>query len=77
MSLSSPPSGKNMIIFRNIWAIFARKHGKFTSQRLESKFGRSYLILTIPDQLPVENFGSNIFQFAAVDLKGHFRKSLA
>ena len=77
MSLSSPPSGKNMIIFRNIWAIFARKHGKFTSQRLESKFGRLYLILTIPDQLPVENFGSNIFQFAAVDLKGHFRKSLA
>ena len=44
---------------------------------LESKFGKSYFIHTIPGQLPVKKILIPTFSsFAATDHKGHFGKAL-
>ena len=75
--ISSPLSGKNMITFHNIWAIFDRKQGGVTSQRVRIKIWK---ILFDPHNSWSTSCKTNLIptfsSFAATDHKGHFRKIL-
>ena len=67
--LSFPLSRKNTITFCNIWAIFARKQGRTTNQRVRIKLWQNFVNSL---KLLVLKFSS----FAAIDHKGYFRKIL-
>ena len=67
--ISSPFFGKNTITFCNMWAIFARKQGGVTSQKVRIKI---WEILFYPHDFWWISFSS----FEAKDHKGHFRKIL-
>ena len=68
--ISSSLSGKNTITFCNIWLFLPGNRDVSQVKGLESKFGKSYFIRTIPDQLPVKSILIPTFSsFAATDQK--------
>ena len=76
-SISSPLFGKNAITLCNIWAIFARKEGEVTSQKVRIKIWQILFYAhdswsTFCKKKLVPTFSS----FVAIDHKGHFRKIL-
>ena len=63
-------SRKNVITFCYIWAIFARKQGRVTNQKVRSKIWQNFINLL---NILIPTFSS----FGAIDHKGHFRKILS
>ena len=74
--ISSSLSGKNMITICNIWAIFARKQGGVTSQRVRIKI---WQILFHPhflvNFLLKKKIDSDIFYFCGYKSQSTFQKS--
>ena len=75
--ISSALSGKNTITFCNIWAIFAKKQGRVTNQRVRIKI---WQILYYPHN-SWSTFCKKIlvpifFSFVAIDHKGNFNFNL-
>ena len=66
--ISSHLSGKSTIIFFNIWALFARKQGRVTNQRVRIKIWQNFVNLW-------KHFGSNIFQFCSYKSQSTFQKN--
>ena len=54
--ISSPLSGKNTITFCNIWAIFARKQGGVTSERVRIKIRQNLFHPHSSCQISVKKF---------------------
>ena len=69
-SISFPLSQKNTITFSNIWAIFPRKQGRVTNQRVRIKIWQNFVNL-------LKNFGSNIFQFCSYRSQRTFQKNFS
>ena len=69
--------GKIWLLFA-IFELFLPGNREWSQvKELESKFGKSYFIHTIPGQLPVKKFLiPTCSSFAAIDHKGHFKKIL-
>ena len=58
-----PFPGKIWLLFAVFGIFFPENRARSKVKEVGSKFDKYYFIHTIPGQLPVKNFGSNVFQF--------------
>ena len=71
------PFRENMIAFYTIWAIFGRKQGGVTGQRVRIKVWNVLFHTHDPGQPHIKKMFPALYSFGAIGHKQHFRKMLS